>query len=177
MSEDLIWIKEVRQMKETKIIRMIHILMGILIFMVCVVLVFSLAYFGVSKWYGSEEKQSDYSQEQGGQTDKDEPGIDDEEKKTQEISSKDKTITIYNGTKINGLAGRWKKKLTEDGYQIARVDNYSESKTTGVILVTEEGMGLDLQREYFPEAEIQVGTPADDADIQIILGESEDDRE
>lgn len=67
--------------------------------------------------------------------------------------------------------------MTEDGYQIARVDNYSESKTTGVILVTEEGMGLDLQREYFPEAEIQVGTPADDADIQIILGESEDDRE
>lgn len=163
-------------MSETKIIRIIHILMAILLFMIGAVAVFCLAYFGVSKMHASNDNQQTINKEndQDGQTDEEE--TDNSKDQTEEISSEGKSISIYNGSKINGLAGRWKEKLTEDGYRIERVDNYSETLDNGIILVKEEGMGLDLQREYFPDAEIQVGTPEDDVDIQIILGKSEDDR-
>lgn len=165
--------KEDKQMSETKIIRIIHILMGILLFVISVVAVFCLAYFGVSKMHASNKDQQTITQE----NDQDDQETDSSEDQPEEISSVGKSISIYNGSRINGLAGRWKEKLTEDGYYIERVDNYSETLDNGIILVKEEGMGLDLQREYFPDAEIQVGTPEDDVDIQIILGKSEDDSE
>lgn len=93
----------------------------------------------------------------------------------EEISSIGKSITIYNGAYINGLAKEWKEKLTEAGYQIDGIYNYEgETLENGRIIVREEGMGEDLVRQYFPDAEIEVGTPDDGADIQIILGRSED---
>lgn len=162
-------------MRETKLIRIIHILMGILIFMIAMVVVFSLSYFGASRWQGdSGEKKVSQGQSEEKSTDKTDR---EEDTEPEEISSKGKKISIYNGTKINGLAGRWKKKLTTDGYTIEKVANYTESMEKGIILVKEEGMGLDLVREYFPKASVEVGTPEDGVDIQIILGESEDDRE
>ena len=153
-------------MSEAKIIRMIHILTGILVFVVGVVAVFGLAYFGVSKWH--EAQQNAQAKEQNLQ--------DETEEQIEEISSEGKLISVYNGANINGLAGRWSEKLMEDGYRIEVIDNYSEILENGIILVKEEGMGLDLQREYFPDAVVEVGTPDDDMDIQIILGKSEDDR-
>jgi hypothetical protein len=98
-----------------------------------------------------------------------------EETDVEEISSIGKSITIYNGAYINGLAKEWKEKLTEAGYQIDGVYNYEgETLENGKIIVREEGMGEDLVKQYFPNAEIEVGTPEDGADIQIILGRSED---
>ena len=98
-----------------------------------------------------------------------------QEEETSLISSKDKTITIYNGAYINGLAGRWRDRLQEDGYQIEGIYNYSGgTRDNGKIIVSEEGMGVDLQKEYFPNAEIEVGVPEEGVDIQIILGRSED---
>lgn len=92
-----------------------------------------------------------------------------------EISSKDKTITIYNGAYINGLAGKWRQRLSSDGYQIEAIFNYTGgTRDNGKIIVREEGLGKDLQSKYFPNAEIELGTPDDGADIQIILGRSED---
>lgn len=97
------------------------------------------------------------------------------EEDTAAISSKDKTITIYNGAYINGLAGKWRKRLSEDGYYVEGIYNYTGgTRENGKIIVNEEGLGKDLQKEYFPNAEIEVGTPDDGADIQIILGRSED---
>lgn len=91
------------------------------------------------------------------------------------ISSKDKTISIYNGAYINRLAGDWRDRLEEEGYTIGRIDDYDgETLDHGKIIVKEEGWGKDLQEEYFPEASIEVGTPEDGMDIQIILGRSED---
>jgi len=46
----------------------------------------------------------------------------------------------------------------------------------GLIIVKEKGMGLDLQKKYFPNAAVKVGKPDDEVDIQIILGKSEDDK-
>ncbi|MDO4555058.1 MAG: LytR C-terminal domain-containing protein [Lachnospiraceae bacterium] len=90
-------------------------------------------------------------------------------------SSKDLTITIYNGAYISGLAGNWRDKLEEEGYTIEGIFDYSGgTRDNGKIIVREEGMGEDLKQNYFPNAEIEVGTPDDGADIQIILGKSED---
>ena len=97
------------------------------------------------------------------------------EEEVKEISSKGKMIGVYNGANINGLAGRWSKKLMEEGYRIEIIENYDDTLETGKLIVKEKGMGLDLQREYFPDAKIVVGTPDEDLDIQIILGKSEDD--
>lgn len=91
------------------------------------------------------------------------------------ISSMDKTISIYNGAYINGLAGKWNRRLQAAGYDIEKVDNYKEATLDyGKIIVKEEGWGKDLQKEYFPNATIEVGTPEAGMDIQIILGKSED---
>lgn len=97
------------------------------------------------------------------------------EENEETISSRDKTITIYNGAYINGLAGKWRDRLSEEGYQIEGIYNYSGgTRDNGKIIVKEEGLGEDLKNEFFPNAEIEVGTPDDGADIQIILGRSED---
>ena len=91
------------------------------------------------------------------------------------ISSMDKTISLYNGAYINGLAGKWNRRLQAAGYDIEKVDNYEEETLdNGKIIVKEEGWGKDLQKEYFPNATIEVGTPEEGMDIQIILGKSED---
>lgn len=91
------------------------------------------------------------------------------------ISSMDKSISIYNGAYINGLAGKWNRRLQAAGYDIEKVDNYEEATLdNGKIIVKEEGWGKDLQKEYFPNATIEVGTPEEGMDIQIILGKSED---
>ena len=92
------------------------------------------------------------------------------------ISSKDLSISIYNGAYINGLAGRWNEKLQADGYYVSHVNNYEDKVMEhGKIIVRKAGMGEDLKELYFPNCTIEVGTPEDeDADIQIILGKSED---
>ena len=92
-----------------------------------------------------------------------------------EVLSKDKAIGIYNSTKINGLAAGWKEKLEAEGYQVQGVYDYSgDPMTTGKIIVREEGMGKDLQKNYFPDVVIETGDPENGEDIQIVLGETED---
>lgn len=91
------------------------------------------------------------------------------------ISSKDLSISVYNGAYINGLAGKWKAKLQAEGYYVSHINNYEDAVLeNGRIIVIRAGMGEDLKRLYFPNATIEVGNPDDDdADIQIILGKSE----
>lgn len=157
-------------MSEKQIIRIIHILTGLLVFMLVSGAVFGAAYFGMSKLQaGKEDGSSFFGNNESGKTEED------QKNEIEEISSKGKMISVYNGAGINGLAGRWSKTLQEDGYRIEVIDNYDEKLEQGRIIVKEEGMGMDLQREYFPDIKIEVGTPDDDMDIQIILGVSEDD--
>lgn len=109
------------------------------------------------------------------ETDSDDTTIEETTEEQAVISSKDKIITIYNGAYINGLAGKWKTRLSDEGYQIEGIYNYSGgTRDNGKIIVKEEGMGEDLKNEFFPNAVIEVGIPDDGADIQIILGRSED---
>lgn len=86
------------------------------------------------------------------------------------ISSKGLNIYVLNGSQIAGLASATQTKLTEAGYTVPKIGNYTaETLTTTRIKVSEEGQGEDL-KAYFNNPEIVVGGVTDGYDIEIILG-------
>lgn len=94
-----------------------------------------------------------------------------EEPTTEEpdIPSTDKNILVLNGTRVSGLASKWKNKLSNGGFSSVAIGNSNlagEAQTK--IYVAEEGMGKDLS-EYFSDAEIIVGT-LNQGDYQITSG-------
>lgn len=79
-------------------------------------------------------------------------------------------IQILNGSKITGLAAKYKEKLTLSGYNIISVDNYEESVLTTTKIITKtEGTGLDLLNN-FNNAQVEIGELPAGVDIRIILG-------
>lgn len=85
-------------------------------------------------------------------------------------SSKNISIEIQNSTAISGLAGRWKDKLTTDGYTVGSVKTYREGSLTHTkIIVESKSLGQDL-KSYFKNPEYEVGTVSSGARICIIVG-------
>ena len=85
-------------------------------------------------------------------------------------SSKNISIEIQNSTSISGLAGRWKDKLTTDGYLVGSVKTYREGVLTHTkIIVQNKSLGKDL-KSYFKNPEYEVGTVNSGAKICIIVG-------
>ena len=97
-----------------------------------------------------------------------------EEKKTTEesssSSSKNISIEIQNSTGISGLAGRWKDKLTNEGYTIGSVKTNRDGALTHTkIYVEDKSLGQDL-KSYFKNPEYVVGSVSSGARICIIIG-------
>lgn len=91
------------------------------------------------------------------------------------ISSKDKKIEVSNGGIIQGLAGKTRDMLQEEGYDVVGISTYSGEKSDYTrIIVSEKGMGEDLQ-QYFKDSNIEIDSSLlnNDADIKIILGLNE----
>lgn len=85
-------------------------------------------------------------------------------------SSKDIPIELQNSTPISGLAGRWKDKLTSDGYTVGSVRTYrGGSNTHTKILVEKKSLGKDL-KHYFKNPKYKVGKISSGAKICIIIG-------
>lgn len=92
------------------------------------------------------------------------------QKSSKKISSKGANITILNGSRINGLAGKMKEKLQEKGYTIGEIGDYTkETLTKTRIIVKKEGQGEDLAK-YFKDPTVTVGMVDDGYDIEIIVG-------
>jgi hypothetical protein len=89
---------------------------------------------------------------------------------SENVSSKGKTIYIRNAAYVNGLATKWKTELSNDGFTIGSVDNYSKTYNTTIIRVLKDGMGQDLKKKYFKSAKIKVGNVESGADICIYIG-------
>jgi hypothetical protein len=90
--------------------------------------------------------------------------------KKKQISSKGKKILILNGSKINGLAASKQTELTEAGFTVPKVGDYSKEVLTRTrIIVPKKRMGNDLTA-YFKNPELVVGEVEDGYDIEIILG-------
>lgn len=94
-----------------------------------------------------------------------------EEKTTKTTSSsKNISIEIQNSTSISGLAGRWKDKLTTDGYTIGSVKTNREGELTHTkIIVEDKTLGKDL-KSYFKNPQYEVGSVTSGAKICIIVG-------
>lgn len=85
-------------------------------------------------------------------------------------SSKDITIEVQNSTKISGLAGRWKDKLTSDGFSVGSVKTNRQGVLTHTkIIVESKDLGQDL-KSYFKNPEYEVGSVSSGARICIIVG-------
>lgn len=85
-------------------------------------------------------------------------------------SSKNITIEIQNSTGISGLAGRWKDKLSSDGFSVGSVKTNREGALTHTkIIVESKDLGQDL-KSYFKNPQYEVGSVSSGAKICIIVG-------
>ncbi len=97
-------------------------------------------------------------------------GLDEEEETG---DSREYRIEVANGGYTEGLAGRVRDYLQEEGYNISGVSTYTGAKKEYTrIIVKEKGIGGDL-KEYFKDAKVELDEenllPAD-IDIKIIIG-------
>lgn len=89
------------------------------------------------------------------------------------VSSKGHVIQILNGSKISGLAAAYNTKLTDEGYTIKGIGNYSgEIVVKTKIIVRSPELGKDLA-DYFNDPEVVTETLPEGIDIQIILGSAD----
>ena len=85
-------------------------------------------------------------------------------------SSKGYQIEILNASGINGLAALYERELTENGYTVTHIGNYTLGSLTETrIVVREEGLGQDLLA-FTGKGTIAVEELPDSVDIQILLG-------
>lgn len=95
------------------------------------------------------------------------------------ISSTGKKIVVLNGGSKSGIAAKYKDTLTDAGFNVEKIGNYSGSRKNNTrIVVTEKGMGNDLIT-FFADAEIindasMVRAYDDAVDIMIIIGLDEE---
>lgn len=95
-------------------------------------------------------------------------------KKDTEVSSKGISIEIQNSTRISGLAGSWRDKLSGDGFTVGSIKTNRQGALTDTkIIVAKKGMGEDL-KSYFKNPAIEVGSVDSGAQICIILGSNDD---
>lgn len=91
----------------------------------------------------------------------------------QVTSSKALNIAVYNSTKVNGLAGKWKEKLTTEGFKVSSVNTERSGVLENTkIVVRTEGTGQDLL-PYFQGASIETGELPQGTDIKIVLGSAD----
>ena len=87
-----------------------------------------------------------------------------------EVSSIGLALEVLNSTKINGLASSYQEQLIQQGMNVVRIGNYTDSTLEYTkIIVKEERYGQDLLK-YFNHATIEVGELGPDVDIRIIIG-------
>lgn len=90
--------------------------------------------------------------------------------KTSTKSSKGKSIIVLNGSQIGGLATAAKTTLTNAGYKVKKIGDYTAATLTQTkIIVKEDGVGKDLVK-YFSNPVVETGTVDTGYDIKIIIG-------
>ncbi|MPM92825.1 hypothetical protein SDC9_139961 [bioreactor metagenome] len=90
-------------------------------------------------------------------------------------SSVGKDIEVANGGSKSGFAGENQEMLVSEGFTVEKVSTFDGERTDYTrIIVSEDGMGKDLQR-YYPNSNIIVDSSMlnEGIDILIILGEKE----
>lgn len=83
-------------------------------------------------------------------------------------------IKVLNGGSVNGLAGKYKTRLNDQGYNVVAVGTFEGSRTNYTrIYVKDDTLGKDLL-QYFSNAKVEVKQDLDDGiDIEIVIGGQE----
>lgn len=82
----------------------------------------------------------------------------------------DVSVAIYNATGIKGIAGRYKDKLQDAGYNVVKIDNYKENDLQDSTIYAKDTSKAKQFLEYVSGAEI-VEDSSLDYDIEIVVGE------
>ena len=92
------------------------------------------------------------------------------ENSVEPVVDKEVSIAIYNATNIKGVAGKYKELLEEEGYNVDRIDNYSQNGLTDSVIYAKDINKAGQFEEFIPGADIK----QDDSithDIEIVIGE------
>lgn len=83
----------------------------------------------------------------------------------------DKTVTIevLNATRTRGVAGTVKDRLEKEGYQVQRIDNYTQSDWETTTIYTKDIKKASQFKQYFNNAKIEINASIG-YDVQIIIG-------
>ena len=78
-------------------------------------------------------------------------------------------VAVYNATGTKGIAGRYKDKLQEAGYNVVKIDNYSETGLEDSIIYAKDKSKAGQFLEYVPGAEI-IEDASIEYDIEVVVG-------
>lgn len=167
-----------------------NVIIRIILIVVIVFVITSTLYFYINNQIGNVKEISELfkldfnNKEQSKEPSKEkqeennvveEPKKEEKPEEPKNIPSTDKQISILNSTTVTGLAGKIKKSLESNGFNITNIGNYKKSRLTQTkIIVSQEGMGLDLAK-YFNDPIVEQNNEQlpTGIDILIILGESD----
>lgn len=92
-----------------------------------------------------------------------------------DTNTKATSVFIYNGSKITGLAAKYKQKLEADGYPVKGVGNaMGDVRTTSGIYAKDKKTAKQFEK-YFNQATIEItSNMSSGADVEIVLGTQDD---
>ncbi len=87
---------------------------------------------------------------------------------------KTKSIQITNGSEINGLAASFSERLTNDGFNIIGVGNYTGDVLDQTVIYTKKEKWGKALAGYFNNPRVEVSTDmTNSADLEIVLGKND----
>ena len=90
---------------------------------------------------------------------------------TEIIIDQDVSIEVYNATGVRGLAGTLKDTLKKKGYNVERIDNYSDGDIEESTIYAKDKTKANQFLEYLEDATI-VEDSSLESDIKIVIGKN-----
>ncbi len=93
------------------------------------------------------------------------------------VDFKSLPISVQNGTKIRGFAGRTAEKLKESGYKVEEITNYTENNIRRTKLIVENELVFDDISPYFKNPEMVINEDLKNQKFKVIIVLGEDDKD
>ncbi len=135
------------------------------------------SYEGPSYFYIDQEQLDDlvkdvfYDTTIAGEEPTSSPEATEDSDSTEIIIDQDVSIEVYNATGVRGLAGTLKDTLKKKGYNVARIDNYSDGDIEESTIYAKDKTKANQFLEYLEDATI-VEDSSLESDIKIVIGKN-----
>lgn len=111
------------------------------------------------KSLGAEAKSEEKVEEDSSEKDKD-----------KNVNLADYHVSVLNSTGTAGIAAKYSEKIKTLGYTVDKVGNYTNGNLTTTKIIVKSKEMADEMKSTFTNPEIEVGTPTDGVDIEVIVG-------